>query len=102
MLDPASNTLVILIFYRRQITVLGELQIAIVLNPPHNVYCLFCYGQIIKSQRKNKTGIISLELPPGCSHSLGSDSIWCAEPLNPILIPAKPDRQLKEPTASLT
>lgn len=30
------------------------------------------------------TGLISLDLLPGCSHSHGSDSIWCAQPLNPI------------------
>lgn len=47
-------------------------------------------------------GLTSSELPPGCSHSHGSDSIWCAaEPLNPILIPAKPNGQPREPTASI-
>lgn len=46
-------------------------------------------------------GLISSDRPPGCSHSHGSDSIWCAGPLNPILIPAKPDRQLREPTTSI-
>lgn len=37
---------------------------------------------------------------PGCSHSHESDSIWCAEPLNLILTPAKPNWQLQKPTAS--
>lgn len=46
-------------------------------------------------------GLISADLPPGCSHSHGSDGIWYAEPLNLILTPAKPNRQLMEPTASL-
>lgn len=47
---------------------------------------------------EDSTGLISSGLQPGCSHSLGSDSIWCAEPFNSILIPTKPNRQLREPT----
>lgn len=37
---------------------------------------------------------------PGCSHSHESESIWCAEPLNLILTPAKPNWQLREPNTS--
>lgn len=53
-----------------------------------------CFA-VVRHERVN-----SSVLKPGCSHSHGSDSIWCAEPLNLILTPAKPNRQLKEPTAS--
>lgn len=54
--------------------------------------------RVIEVQTEDITGLISSDLPPGCSHSHGSDSIWCAVPLNPILILAKPNRQLREPT----
>lgn len=60
-------------------------------------FYLFPRGQ---SRLQDIKGLISSDLAPGCSHSHGSDSIWCAEPLNLILTPAKPNRQLREPTAS--
>lgn len=52
------------------------------------------------SQRRDMKGLIPPVRKPGCSHSHESDSIWCAEPLNLILTPAKPNWQLREPTAS--
>lgn len=44
---------------------------------------------------------VKFSLSPGCSHLHGPDIICWAEPLNPILIPAKPNRQLREPIASI-
>lgn len=48
-------------------------------------FWVFKWIQVIEGRRSDITGLISSDLPPGCSHPPGSDSIWCTEPLNPFL-----------------
>lgn len=47
-------------------------------------------------------GLISPGQPPGYNHPSWPDSIWSPQPLNPILIPIKPDGRLREPTPAVS